>query len=151
MRSEKIPKFKIMFLQLIVLSLKVYQPTATATSILSFTVHYLQLMDPLTMSVVYLYKNKTSEEKQIIIQTATWGIPEWPGLPHFPLAITGVRAEGLSYSSSHFRKSFTMWIKMSSCKTPLFTIGLKFFSHFTWNVDNLTNNDSIQWSSELLV
>jgi len=40
---------------------------AAATSILSFTVHYLELMDPLTMSVVYLYKNKTLEEKQTAI------------------------------------------------------------------------------------
>lgn len=74
MRSEKIPKFKIMFLQLIVLSLEVYRSTVTVTSILSFTVHYLEHMDPLTMSVVYLYKNKTihtTEEDQITIQTAT--------------------------------------------------------------------------------
>lgn len=61
-----------MFLQLIVLSLKVYWPAVTATSILSFTVHYLELIDPLTMSVVYLYKKTTiytTDEKEITIQT----------------------------------------------------------------------------------
>lgn len=53
-----------MFLQLIVLSLKVYQPTATVTNIHSFTVRYLEFMYPLTILVVYLFKNKASEENK---------------------------------------------------------------------------------------
>lgn len=100
--------------------------------------------------MVYLYKNETiyeTEEKQIT--TATWGIPEWPGLLHFFLDATGIRVQGLSYSSSHFRGSFTMW---NSCKTPLFSIGFElFFLIFDWNYDNLNNDENTQWSSELLV
>lgn len=87
MSSEEISNFKITFLQLIVLSLKVYWPTVTTTT-LFFIEYYLELIDPLTLSAVYLYKDKTiykTEENQITTQIAIRRIPEGPVLLHFSL------------------------------------------------------------------
>lgn len=132
MRSEKTPKFKILVLAAYCIIFKSLLTNCHRDKYLPFTGRYLELMDALTISMVYLYKNKTictTEENQITIWTATWRIPGWPGLLPFSLNTTGTRGEGLSYSSNHFRKSFATWITMSSSKTPLFAIE-HIFSHF---------------------
>lgn len=74
MRSEQTLEFKFMFLQLIVVSIKIYRPTVTATSILSFTACYSELLDLSTMLVASTYKSKatdTPEENQTAIPPVT--------------------------------------------------------------------------------